>query len=199
MSELRYSRNCEEISIHNFQKISDSGDYRYIVPTWDEFEEIEVDEIKAENLWKDIYDEYCQLSDDNKIIMFYDTYNDLNKMQTKKALIQQLLLLFVGINDKEVFDKYNLVFTELGYPLLWEKGIEAEFKRITNAMRRFDNMINIKQSQLDSLKPEGGPGTPFLEQVVQIENMRKMGAIDLRKTSAKKWIYILKNISKNVK
>jgi hypothetical protein len=196
MKNLRYYRNCDEISIYSFNKISSEGDLRHMVFDWDEYSEVKINEELAEQNWKEIFDEYCKLTDDNKIIMFYDVHQDLMKMKAKKYTILKLLEVFTTVFEKDHQDQFLQLFKDFGYPMDLSKGINEEIDRIQKRMIFFQNAINIKQKEFDSLKGgEGGEEMPFMQQVVQIEKATGRDNIDIRKTSAKKWIYILKSIN----
>lgn len=196
MKELHYSRNCEEISIYAFNKISTEGDYRFLVRNWDEYQVIEIDTVKAEDLWKSIFDEYCRLSDDNTIIMFYETHQDLIKLKVKQFSVYKLIEVFVTVRDQDMLEEFAKMFAKFGYPIDLSKGIIKEADRIAARLNFLNNAINAKQKEYDDLKGDDGEAssTPFLEQLVMVEKHTKRDNIDIKTTSAAKWIYILKSI-----
>jgi len=194
MKNIRYHRNCDEISIYSFNKVSEDGDYRHLVKDWDEYEEIEIDEIVCENNWKVIFDEYCRLTDDNKIIMFYEVHQDLMKMKIKQYSIYKLIEVFITVTDDDIMIKFADMFEKFGYPIDLKKGIMPEAQRLTNRMKFYQNAINVKEKEYNDLRGEEGEATPFLQQDVSIEKHTGRNNIDIKKTSAKKWIYIVKSV-----
>ena len=86
MSETRYYRNCDELSVYNFHKILETNDYSYLIVGFDGYDKLEFDEKKADELWGNIYEEYCKLTKNNKSLLYFSIFQELLYLKTRYKL-----------------------------------------------------------------------------------------------------------------
>lgn len=184
METIRYSRNCDEITIYSFDQISSEGDLRNMVPLWDGYSDLSINEELAEEYWQDIFDEYCRLTDDNKMILYYDLIQDINKLKAKRIMMTNVIIIAQTVDNFKILSQYLKFIERVGYKIDITKGVDNELKRILKKVKFIDNIIRIKQSELNLLG-SNEESSPLIQQVVTIENHLKR-EIDIRKMSVKK-------------
>ena len=195
--EHKYSRNCDEIMLHNFTKISNTNDYRYLVIDWDNRSEIEIDQDVCEDLWKDIYGEYCKLSDDNKIILYYETLVDISNLLATKFVLENITTILSGKIDPILEVAYHVELSKMGVPPKEKEKREDYIVRISQYARFMTNKINVKNNELKSLKgdpEEGDVGMTLNDQIVRVEEITGRNLIDPKTTTVAKWIAIIKSL-----
>jgi len=192
---IRFHTSCSTISIYSFDKISETNDYRHLVVGWDEFEEIEIDQEEANDIWHEIYNEYIVLSDDNKISMYYITLSELSYLKMRKYTVSKLLGRLMNIEDKKVIDDYISELKEWKFRINKNKPLKDEMIRMYTQLRATENKISLKEEELKNYKTEGEV-VSLIEQVVKLENATGRNIIDPKITSVAKWLMIIKNVPK---
>jgi len=192
---MRYHKSCSTLSIYAFDKISDTSDMRFMVIGWDEFEDIEVDEKVAQELWKEIFNEYIVLSDDNKITMYYTALGELSYLKARKYTVSKLLDRLVHIEDKKMIDAYISELKKWKFIIKKDKPFKDEIIRMFIQLKATDNKINLKESELKGYR-ESGVKVSLTEQVVKLEDATGRNLIDPKHTSVEKWLMIIKNVPK---
>ena len=186
---IRYHTSCSTISIYSFDKISETDDFRHLVLGWDEFEEVEIDKEKAMESWKEIFNEYIVLSNDNKISMYYETLQELSNLKTRKHIVTIILDRILSINKQEVVDEYISILRTLKFVVNKNKNLKDEVIRLTQQLKAADNKIRLTEDKLKGFKSEEKP-MPLLKQVVKLEQALGKNLIDPKQTSVEKWIFM---------
>lgn len=191
---MRYYRNCNEINIYSFDKLSRGGDFRYMVYGWDEYEELDIDQNKARGYWTEIYEEYCKLTNDNVSLMYYDLIGELNYLETRRTVATTLLnQIMTKEKSPKMFLAYIDELAEWGYPIDVTKDITSEYNKVIKAIKFSQNKINAKKASIKELK-EGmtTESMSIIEQGVSLELALEKNDIDLKKTSVNKWLMLIK-------
>ncbi|MEN8122202.1 MAG: hypothetical protein ABFS35_17785 [Bacteroidota bacterium] len=189
---IRLHTSCSTLSIYAFDKISDKSDLRYLVIGWNEFDKVNIDQEKANEIWQDIFNEYIELSDDNKIAMYYATLMEVSQLKARKYTVNKLLDRLVNITDKEMIDAYIFELNKWKFRINKDKPLKDEMVRMYAQLRATNNKINLKEDELKNYKQEG-ESLSLTEQVVKLENATGRALIDPKTTSVEKWIMIIKN------
>lgn len=187
----RLSTSCSNIMIYNFDKCSETKDFRWMVIGWDGFDEVEFDEIEAEKNWHDIYDEYAILSDDNKTILYYRTLIELNNLKAAFYVTGELIRLLPTLRSEE---SMNLFLDELAaykFKTNRKDSFSSQIKQAEQMHRFFNNKVGLKQNELDLLKGDDVEKVPLMKQVVRLERALKRDLIDPKTTSVEKWQFLM--------
>lgn len=193
--KVRLFTSCNEISIYNFNKILDTDNLAYMVFGWDEYEEIEFDKEDSLKLWKEIYNEYTLLTDDNKTIMYYQLILFISRLETKRYVVSKLIeMMLPNDMEEETLKLYIATLREWNYKINPKEPLQEELLKILRDLRAMENRIRLKKNELDSYKEEGSKMT-LVQQVVKLERALEKNNIDPRKTSVEKWVMMLREVS----
>jgi len=195
MSETRYYRNCNELSVYNFHKILETNNYAYLVVGFDEYEKININEKEASDVWNLIYEEYCKLTEDNKSLLYFAIFQELLYLKTRFEVATTLLKqLSNGIDDKTVVLKYINALRVWKYKINKDKPLDEELDRMVNQLKASTNKIQIKQSELEDLNVNNSDKLSLIEQVVKLELALGKNEIDIKKTVVSKYIALFKEV-----
>jgi len=195
MSETRYYRNCNELSVYNFHKILETNNYAYLVVGFDEYEKININEKEASDVWNLIYEEYCKLTEDNKSLLYFAIFQELLYLKTRFEVATTLLKqLSNGIDDKIVVLKYINALRVWKYKINKDKPLDEELDRMVNQLKASTNKIQIKQSELEDLNVNNSDKLSLIEQVVKLELALGKNEIDIKKTVVSKYIALFKEV-----
>lgn len=191
----KYYRNCEELPIYNFYKVVDTKDYSYLMFDYDGYSKLEVDE-EVISLWEKIYEEYLKLSDNNTMLIYYETVSELLYLETRYevalTLLQQIAL---GRMEETMLRAYVLELGKWKYHLNDKKPLEEELDRLTRQLRQSENKIRIKQNRKKELEAENKDSPMSLvQQQVKLEQALSRNEIDTKTTSVSKWIELVKEV-----
>jgi len=184
---IRYHTSCATISIYSFDKISETNDLKHMVIGWDEYEEIDIDQEKADELWKEIFNEYIVLSNDNKISMYYETVQELSNLKTRKHIVS--IILDRILENEKVLDDYIAILRTLGFYVNKANPLIDEVKKLRNQLRAADNKIRLTEDKLKTLK-DSGESMPLMKQVIKLEQALGKNMIDPRTTSVERWLFM---------
>ena len=192
-------KSCGDIPIKNFDIISKTNDYRYLVVGYNGYDEIKVPK-GANERWQAIKNEWIELIDDNEMAYYYQLVSDVVYLQTRYNIVKKLLeQMFVREMDNETLEMYIEALAEWRYK--WNRKIAnstngklKEIKRLLNQHKASENKINLKVSELEDLKQKyslDDSPTTLEKQVVSVEYVTGL-KIDTNKDSALKWLEAVK-------
>ena len=195
MSETRYYRNCDEISVYNFYKVLETNNYAYLIVGYDDYQKVDFDDKEANEVWVSIYEEYCKLTEDNKSLLYFAVFQELLYLRTRFEVATTLLRqLSNGIKDDIVRLKYINSLRTWKYKIDKEKPLEDELDRMVAQLKVSTNKINIKQAELDELKVDDSEKLSLIEQTVKLEQALGRNEIDLKRTVVSKYIALFKEV-----
>ena len=184
MSETRYYRNCDELSVYNFHKILETNDYSYLIVGFDGYDKLEFDEKKADELWGNIYEEYCKLTKNIKSLLYFAVFQELLYLKTRYQVARILLIQLSNNNNSEEFVLECIErLREWKYKIDKEKPLKDELERMVHQLKVSENKIQIKKAELDNLNVEEGEKLSLIEQNVKLELALGKNKIDTKKTS----------------
>lgn len=176
--------NCSELSIKVFYDIVNKGNLQLLVISGD-YSDIELNEV-----WENIYDEYCTLVDDGKTKQQLMTRARVNAMSNKLHYCNEILkLMSRGNTTEKTQERCFEVLRKYGYILDRKKELSNELESLARRLRQLQSQIKIKMSEIDDngKKLE----VKLMKSVVTLERILKR-EIDIDKTTVEKWIYINK-------
>ena len=184
MSETRYYRNCDELSVYNFHKILETNDYSYLIVGFDGYDKLEFDEKEADEIWGNIYEEYCKLTKNNKSLLYFAIFQELLYLKTRYQVARILLMQLSNNNNSEEFVLECIErLREWKYKIDKEKPLKDELERMIHQLKVSENKIHIKKEELDNLNVEEGDKLSLIEQNVKLELALGKNKIDTKKTS----------------
>lgn len=154
------------------------------------------DEEKASELWKEIYEEYCKLSDDTESLIYFSVYTELMYLETRYFIATTVIKRLVECIDMpKVVEVFIKVLGDWKYRINPKKPLNDEIEKIINNIKVSENKIRLKKDELDKLKKEGGEkATSLISQVVNLEQALTRNEIDPKKTSVEKWINLINKV-----
>ena len=184
MSETRYYRNCDELSVYNFHKVLETNDYSYLIVGFDGYDKLEFDEKEADEIWGNIYEEYCKLTKNNKSLLYFAIFQELLYLKTRYQVARILLMQLSNNNNSEDFVLECIErLREWKYKINKEKPLKDELERMIHQLKVSENKIHIKKEELDNLNVEEGDKLSLIEQNVKLELALGKNKIDTKKTS----------------
>lgn len=192
------SSSCSDIMLWNFNKIIETGNYRYLIPDWDGIERIEINQEEAKKAWNKIYSEYCNLTLNNKAISYYKSVQKLIYFETRYEICSKLILemLFREMTEN-VFLKYIKTLRTFDIP--YNKDIKDVdcLEKASLFLKATKNQIELLSHEIKELSA-GGEKISFEKEIVSAEQALGRNEIDPKKTSVTKWIYIIEKIKDKV-
>lgn len=187
-------RSCEEISIWNLNKIFTTKDLKFMFSNYEDIEHLEVTEEIAAN-WESLYFEFLELLADPGMLLYYELSKDLQYLQSRFAITQQLLKIVFHRYAKDLnSDKYIAELRLWGFKINPNKDLLEEIARMTRQLKGSEVRIRIVEKELKDLKQVQGEPLSLVTQGVKLELALGKDNIDLKTTSAAKWIVYYKEL-----
>jgi len=187
--QVHFYKGCSDISIFNFDEIAKTNNYSYLVIGYDGYNEVDFDEIKAQELWKKIYNDFCKLSNDNTSLLYYELLNHLSYLKMRKLFVLALL------NQLNFFKKSNsikkLYFSELaewGYKSDPKDTLKDKLEKMYRLVRANDNKIGLIESEIEFLKEDEQEPMSLTKQAIKLEQGLDRNEINTKTTSVEKWL-----------
>lgn len=189
----RLSTTCADIMIYNFDKITETNDFRYMVIGWNGFDEIEFNEEEAQKNWHEIYNEYAILSDDNKTILYYRTLIGLNDLKAIHYVVGELINLLPTLRSEKSMNLFLDELKEYGFKTNRDLPFAEQIKQVQGLHRFHTNKVELMQNEFESLK-DVSEKQPLMKQVVKLERALKRDLIDPKTTTVEKWQYLIEEL-----
>ena len=194
----RYYRNCNELPIYNFFKIVETKNISYLYVDYDEYNDIsQKDDLSK--IWKAIYEEYAELTDDRSTLIYYELIGDIMYYQTRYKAVSMLLSIMVNSPmTEEILDLYIAKLKEWRYKIDKTKPLGKELEKMLIQLKQSENKIRILEAELEVLKKKNNDGKSLTltEQQVKLEQALGRNEIDIRKVSVVKWQMMIKKVKK---
>ena len=198
MDNIRLHTSCDTLSIYSFHKIMKEKNYAHLIVGWDEYEEIEYDENELKEVWDKIYIEYCDLTNDNQSLFYYQLLSEINYLEVRKYVVLKLLEQLMSYERSgEDLDKYIEVLRLWKYT--WDKKLSYEeaILKIFKDIKASDNKIRLKKDEIGKMKSNEDPMT-LTAQVVKLELSLEKNHINPKTTSVLKWVVMLDEVRARV-
>ena len=188
----RIYSNCEELSIYLFHKITETGDLFWLVDGYYEGKTFKIKD-DLNKIWEDIYTEYCDLTDDNQSFIIFNLRNRISFLEMRIYICSMLILRMASDGmSEELQKKYADALREWQVPYRTDTVDTIQLEKAQRFLKATKNELELKQNDLESMK--GGEPIPLLKQVVMAEQALGRNKIDPKKTSVKKWVYMMQTI-----
>lgn len=191
-TNVRLYKNCSDLPIRRFDIVYRTNDLRYLCLEYDGYNEVELPK-DVEERWKDIFDEWIKLCDNNTISYYYQLILEVIYLETRylvsKELLQQIFMRYPEAMDEETLDKYIKELAKWKYLYNKKNNMLDEVGRLMDQHKASKNKLGIKSSELEELRKENEDSEPqTLEaQAIILEHITGIKT-DLDKDSVLKWI-----------
>lgn len=185
------------MSIYNFDKIYKTNDFRYLVLGYDGYKDVEIP-INAGERWKNIFDEWVKLCDDNTMMYYYQLILEVAYLETRYKVSKTMLYqIYSRDMNEKTLDLYIEELKHWRYFYNKENDKNSEVKRLFDQRRASKNKLGLKKSELKEMQMEENQEEQTLEgQAVILEQITGKNNIDVKTTSVAKWLEIGKLASK---
>lgn len=195
---LRISRDCDEITAHNFFKLRDTRDLQWLYPKYDGWEDIsEKLPENAQECADNIMDEYSKLIKNNTTLQYMDCIEDLESAATRiycvSALLENIRLRWLFMKE-DVRKEYIAVLKGWNFLFNPEKPLKDELGRLHRQLRAAKTKMKKLEADrklLESNLKKGG--VDIVKFKVMVQNILKRD-IDLKKISIKEWHYTIESL-----
>lgn len=172
-----------DLPIYNFDKILKTSNLLYLVVGWNEREVIKIPE-KANELWSEIYNTYCELTENNEALAHYALLTELSYLESKYVIVHALITTLREHNKIEFGERLN----KLNFQFDATKDIGSQAENLKRQLRIIEQEIRITKGKLEALKNEDDP-KGILNQKIKLERITSL-KINLKETSVEEWIAI---------
>ena len=179
-------KNCEDLPIHNFDKIKTEGNFMWLVRGYDGYNEVEIPE-NAEDLFGEIINEYCELTGDNRTAQYYELVVEVARLETRYLTAHALLETLFTPTEKEVRKEIIKELGHWGFYLNVSKDFKKEIERLKRQLRSAKTKIERKRNDLNDFESDDEP-TDILDQKLSLERILEKDRIDLKLTPVKEWV-----------
>ena len=168
-------------------------DLRYLVVGFNGYKDVEVP-TEAPQRWKDIFDEWVKVSDNNEVIYYYQLISEVAHLETRYIVAKVLLLQIYNRDmDEQTLDMYIEMLKRWRYNYNKNNNKIDELTRLFNQHKASKNKIGLKKSELEGMKRDDDDEVSTLEaQAVTLEQITGKNNIDVSTTSVLKWLEIVK-------
>lgn len=143
------------------------------------------------DVWSEIYTEYCDLTNDNDSFRYYKLSMRLIYLETRVYFASNIILQMASRSmDEKTAKEYIESLREWDVKYTKDKIDLDELEKAQRQIKLSKNEISIKRKQIDELRGDGEK-TPFEKQVVLAEQALGRNQINPKKTSVKKWVYMM--------
>jgi hypothetical protein len=190
MNKLHTS--IKTLPVYNFYEILNTGQLKNLYV--DELAENEKVKENLEEVWREIYQEYCEEAKvDNRHLK--QKYK-VEMLQLKHFKITMLLKLtrnrFASVRKTAT---KNLA--EYGYIIRSDKSFKDEYKRLQGQLRALGTKIRIEEGKLP--KEAKQEAVKLMKQVVALENIFPGRVIDAYVMSVQKWLALIEVANEKAK
>lgn len=171
-----------DMPIYNFDKVLKTNNLSYLVILWNERNEIEVPK-EANNLWDEIYNEYCEKTANNDALTFYSLSAEIGYLEMRYSAI------FTLVNNlcEAYKEPLGRALNKWGVPFNIKGKIEPQIKQLESNLKFAAHIIERKKSKLEGLKPEDDEQISLIQQKIKLERTTEI-KINLKETSVEEWI-----------
>lgn len=175
----------------------ETGNYAYLVYGWDEYRKAFQDDDHCKELWSEIYNEYCKITQDNTSLLYYDIHKELSYLKTRYYIVSKLLDIMVSgtvLDNEKLLNTYIEALKSWRYFINTSKPIEMEIQRMYRDLKLSENKIGLKESELEAFDSNEEERASFTSEVVGLELALNKNNIDPKKTSVEKWRAMIDNL-----
>jgi hypothetical protein len=147
----------------------------------------------ADEHWLAILDEWVALVDDNRISLIYDLSSELNYLKVREKVSLMILeQIYTREMTEETLDMYVDALMEWEYYWDANRSLLDNVERLLKEIKADKNKIGIKESEYDNLKSSDSVEQTLEKQGVIVEQVLGKNYIDLKETSVKRWVELVK-------
>lgn len=190
-------KDCSDLSIYNFDKIYKTNDFRYLVLGYDGYKDVEIP-INAGERWKNIFDEWVKLCNNNTMMYYYQLILEVAYLETRYKVSKTMLYqIYSRDMNEKTLDLYIEELKHWRYFYNKENDKKSEVKRLFDQRRASKNKLGLKKSELKEMQMEENQEEQTLVgQAVILEQITGKNNIDVKTTSVAKWLEIGRLASK---
>lgn len=186
-----YYLNCSELPIWNFYRYGQTKDLRWLAKVED-IEKVNTMPIDCPKLWSDLFNEYCEISDN------YESQEHLKQLAEYDELVQKYVVcsmllenLFTGL-DSETEQQYFKELAAWGFAFNQSKLL-TESKRASVWLKSIKTKIGMLKSDINTYQSKTTKSERLERQQVKLERISGKNNIDIKTTSVTKWLEIIKD------
>lgn len=187
-------KGCSDLPIYNFYKIIETKNFSYLYVHWDEYEEDIKEHEDDDKLWRNIYNDYCKLTNDNKTLLYYDLILEISWFKSRIQVVTKLLnQLMSGEKTNERVSMYVEEINKWKFSIDKSRPLVDEVQKVLRGLNISQNKIRLKEQEVENLRlsDEEKEDVAFMKQLVQLERSSGRNEIDPKKTSVEKWVAII--------
>jgi hydroxylamine reductase (hybrid-cluster protein) len=194
MVSMTYHISCDTLSVYAFHKIMEQGDYSLLAKNPYNNFVIDTGRDILEEVWSNIYKQYCELTNDNRALEYYRLKSELIYLETRRQVVGKLFSQIAMRNmNRNVFMQYIKEIRKWGFKYKKECKVLSEMEDLALQIKSTPNRINMCRSKLEGFETASNP-MAIDKQVLRVEQALGKNSINLKETSVTKWVYMIQHI-----
>lgn len=183
----KYHKSCATLPIYNFYQVIDKGDYSYLVRGYVDGDEVNVDDIVASKLFKEIVQEYSELTSNKEILISLKLRILIAGYEYERDLLKSILTIYEETKQEEVLS----LLSEFNFDPSRAESVDTLLKSVISRVKSLNNNIRVQKNKYTTrFKKETQEVKRNLDkQALSLEMNLKLGReINVHKTSVTKWV-----------
>lgn len=173
-----------------FFEFLETEDYSLLVKSKSKKKLTDKKKQKIDEAFKNIFYEYCFLTQNTSLFDYYKNQIALEEMQIRESLALNIL---ENYNNTGLIDVL-MILNNLGFPISKEKDIEKQIESTIIKIKHLRNKINLKRIKINKKKPKTTK-LNIEEEAIEIETALKMNyPIDTQTCTLKRWCALINKI-----
>lgn len=194
--------SCDEIKKWNFDKISETKDFKYLIAGSEFGRKTEAPE-DAEIIWDEILEEYALKTKNNKALLYFEMLADISDMDNRAYFAE---ILLTELNNRyhsmraEIRNEYLKELRAIRFYINESKPLRAEIERLIRQLKTVQTKLQAKIKEAEDFEEKnfGGEGISTSQIKIKIQKALKVN-IDTKQTTLSEWLDWINEVTNGAK
>lgn len=182
--------SCEDLKKWNFDKISETNDFKYLISGSENGRKTVAPENGAQ-IWDGILQEYAELTANNKALQYFEMLADVSDMENRayfaRVLLTQLNSRYHSMRE-EIRKEYLKELRAVRFYINESKPLKEEIERLARQLKTVETKLEAKTKEAKEFEEKNFTGEVNTTQIkVKIQKALKV-QIDLKQISVTEWL-----------
>lgn len=182
--------SCDELKKWNFDKISETNDYKYLVAGSEFGKTCEAPE-NGQEIWDGILQEYAEKTENHKTLLYFELLAEISDMENRayfgEVLLTQLNSRYHSMRE-EIRKEYFKELRAIRFYINESKPLKNEIERLVRQLKAVKTKLELKAGEAREFEEKNFKGeVSTLQLKVKIQRALKVN-IDLKQISVSEWL-----------
>lgn len=191
--------SCDTLFKYNFDKITETEDYRWLLHKFNENSNIELSKKRIEELklvWQNIFEEYVKLKGDQSVINNLRKRASVLNLQNRMYWGSTLIKIIINNPKTKNLEKVQDELIKWKFKVDKTKSLEKQIESVTTQLKHLRTRFNIESKKMEeiALKMENKGKSNPQEQVRAIEKVLELKyPLNTKEITISQWISYVRN------